>query len=124
MTDPWETWEDYAAGFYKSSIPIAMHVADSLELLTDPERFLDTAKEMMDHWTNSVVHNLVYMCSGQNAWIGQASCLYAHGAPPSATRKAWGKMTGTQQETANAVAAKARQEWEGVRCGCETLFEI
>lgn len=124
MSDPWEAWEDYAAGFYDPGIPTAMHIADSKTLLTDPDRFFDTAREMMDHWVNSSTHNLEFMWSGRNAWVGQAACLYAHGANPAATRAAWGQMTGTQQETANAVATKARQEWEGVRDGRETLFGV
>lgn len=122
MESPWDDWEDYAAGFYKSSVPTAMHVADSFELLTTPDKFMATAMEMLAHWANSAVHNLEFMWSGRNAWIGQASCLYGHGAPPSATREAWGQMTGSQQETANAVAAQARREWEASRDGSKTLF--
>ena len=120
----WDEWEDYAAGFYNPTIPTAMHTADSLELLCDPQRFYDTAWEMLRHWESSAVHNLDYMVSGRNSWVGQATCLYSHGASPPATRQAWGQMTSKQQETANAVASKVRKEWEEAHHGRETLFTV
>lgn len=124
MNAPWEAWEDYAAGFYNPGVPTAMHVADSKALLCDPDRFFDAAAEMLHHWENSAVHNIQYLWTGRNAWIGQATCLYTHGAPPTATREAWGAMTEPQRDTANAVATKARHEWEGRQDGRETLFAV
>lgn len=119
---PWDEWEDYAAGFYDPGVPTAVHARDSRDLLCDPNQFHAVAHEMLRHWANSAVHNIQHMETGRNAWIGQASCLYAHGAPPSATRQAWGEMTPGQQETANAVAARVRQEWEEAQRGSQTLF--
>ncbi len=97
---------------------------DSIRLLADTDRFYDTATEMLQAWPNSAVHNLVYLWTGRNAWIGQASCLYAHNAPSGATREAWGMISNDKQRAANTVARCVREEWEDKADGRQTLFGL
>lgn len=107
---PWGQWEDFDAGLYRADVSDEA-VADSVALLADPDQFAEVAAEMVREWPNSAVHNLRFMWTGRNAWIGQASCLYAHGATGLATRRAWGMLTDQQRRAANAVAETIRTRW-------------
>ena len=118
---PWSEWEDYQAGMYLGRYEPAM-TSESVALLTSPDRFLETAREMVREWETAAVQNLCRMWTGRNAWIGQASCCYSHQATGLETRVAWGQMTNDQQRAANAVAVKVRNEYERNRRDAQTLF--
>ncbi len=119
---PWTEWEDHTAGMYATEWA-QEQVNDSSALLGDPDLFRETAREMIREWPVATQQNCAHMWSGRNAWIGQASCLYAHGAPAGATRAAWGTLTNEQQTVANEVARRVREEWERDR-HAETLFVV
>lgn len=118
MPDEWEAWEDHALGMYSIRFT-PDNVSDSINLLTDPDHFLEVAREMVREWPNSARHNLIHLWTGRRAWIGQASCLYAHGSPGAATREAWGCMTNPQQRAANAIADLVM---EGYTADAQVLF--
>lgn len=123
MTITWAEWEDYAAGLYaNTSTPEG--VRDAYELLTDPVRFYETAREMVREWPNAAHHNLTNMNSGRISWLGQATCCYATNASSIDTRHAWGRMTNTQQRNANTVARRVRIEWEKEAQDGETLLGL
>lgn len=116
---PWDNWEDWKAGLYLSEYTTEQ-VTCSLHLLTSPTEFREVAREMLQAWPNAADHNLRHLPSGHNSWIGQASCMYAHGAPSVATRIAWGMMTNAAQGAANRVAYRVLDEW-GKSYAQETL---
>lgn len=118
----WIEWEDYQNGMYRPDYT-PEHVAMSAELLGSPDDFREVAREMIRAWPGSAIHNLRNMWTGRNAWVGQASCLYAHNAPAIATREAWGTLTLDQQRAANQIADRARIEWEQDN-GSQTLFTV
>jgi hypothetical protein len=107
----WNNWEDWKAGFYALTYT-PEHVAMSVDLLSDERLFRQIAFDMLHAWPSAANHNLKHLQSGHNAWIGQASCLFAHAAPSIATRVAWGMMTNHAQTRANVVAVKVREAWE------------
>lgn len=115
---PIEAWEDYRAGMYGTTVTPG-HVRWSRQLLCEPDRFYDTAMEMVRTWLVSATHNVDYLWTGRRAWIGQASCCYAFGSTSAATCQAWGSMTATQQRRANAVADQVIAERSQ---RAETLF--
>lgn len=119
---PWLNWEDFQAGLYRVDYTND-HVAAAARLLSDPDEFLEVASEMVRAWTTAAHHNLKNMWTGRNAWIGQASCLYAYNAPGIATRLAWGTLTLDQQRAANRVAEQVRIEREQRHVG-QTLFAV
>ena len=100
------------------------HARQSEQLLGDVDRFYDAATEMLREWPTAARHNLDYMWSGRNAWVGQATCTYVHGAPAAATRHAWAHLSAWQQRAANAVAVQVRTERERGKRGSETLFAV
>ena len=118
---PWSEWEDYQAGMYLTRYETAM-VAESVAVLTDPERFREAAREMIREWPVAAIQNLTRMWTGRNAWVGQATCCYSHGATGLETRTGWGQMTNDQQRAANAVADAVRAEFERGRRDAQTLF--
>ncbi len=120
---PWSEWEDYKAGLYAPTSS-ALAGAASLALLCDPDQFRETAREMLREWPNATVQNIRHMWSGRNAWIGQATCCYAHGATSLDTRDAWGQMSNDQQRAANLVAREVRDEWERGNHDAEALFVV
>lgn len=119
----WVTWEDWQAGLYSSiTEPDDRNVQSSVALLSDPDQFLEVAREMAREWPNAAIHNVRHLWTGRRAWVGQASCMYAHGAVAIETRIGWGRMTNGAQVAANAAADIAigdiRRGWQGA----ETLF--
>jgi hypothetical protein len=107
----YERWEDYLAGMYSMTRNEELQRA-AAELLCDPAQFYEVATEMLREWPNAARHNLHYLWSGRNAWIGQASCNYSTGATKADTTAAWGTLTNSQQRAANAVAVQVRTNWE------------
>jgi hypothetical protein len=119
---PWLKWEDFQAGLYRLDYDNT-HVAHAARLLADPDEFREVAREMVQAWPTSAHHNLKNMWTGRNAWVGQASALYAYNSPGIATRIAWGTLTLDQQRTANGVAEQVRIEREQRHVG-QTLFAV
>lgn len=119
---PWIDWEDFQAGMYRLDYT-ALDVKAAELLLGNPDEFHEVAREMVRAWPIAAHHNLKNMWTGRNAWVGQASCLYAYNVPSIATREAWGRLTLDQQRAANAVADRVRIEREqgDVR---QTLFAL
>lgn len=117
---PWDEWEDYAAGMYEPTVRDET-VQLSAQLLSNPDAFMEAAREMLREWPNAARHNQQHMWSGRNAWLGQATCCYSHGATGAETREAWGTMTNTAQNAANDVAMTVRKSWEKGLQDAQTL---
>src|ERR1017187_4124550 len=111
MTQPWNDWEDYLAGLYENRPVREEMVKSSVSLLSDSEQFYEVALEMLEEWPTSANQNLVNAATGHQAWVGQASCKYAHGATAEETRLAWGRMSNTAQDQANGAADAAIEGW-------------
>jgi len=120
MIHPYTAWEDYAAGMFRKTGTVDDTTA-AADLLRDPERFYDAATEMVREWSCAAESNLGIGANGR-AWIGQATCCYATGAPEEQTRLAWRALTRAEQANANAVADRIHTEWEARTSHAETLF--
>lgn len=83
----------------------------AVSLLSDKERFYDTAKDMIGDWKVAAEVNLTTASRNFEAWIGQASCCYAHGIPEHITKQAWRLLSISQQLEANIVAQRVIDEW-------------
>lgn len=122
--EPIASWEDWRAGLYAHiTEPDMRTVESSVRLLTDPDQFLEVAREMIRAWPNAAEHNVRSLWTGRRAWVGQASCLYAHGATSIETRIAWGQMDNSQQRQANRAADVAIAEYKRGWKGAEALFD-
>ena len=119
----YQVWEDYLAGMYAMDWDYDRQV-EAAALLADPDQFYEVATEMLREWPNAARHNLHYLWSGRNAWIGQASCCYSLGATAADTRAAWGTLSNVQQNTANAVAKRVRLKWERTWRDAQTTLAL
>lgn len=123
MIRGWEKWEDWQSGLYSSGSD-SERQAESADLLRDADRFREVAREMVREWPNAAQHNLGNMKSGHNAWVGQASCCYAHGATSTETRTAWGLLTNSEQMDANRAARTVIREWEREVQDAQTILGL
>lgn len=121
---PWIKWEDWQAGMYRPGLPDPIRVADSYRLLRDPGGFAEVAREMIREWPNAARQNIHNLWTGRNAWLGQASCCYAHGATSIDTRAAWGELTSHEQTAANTVAAAVRAAWEKEERDAQAVLDL
>ena len=103
-TEPWHHWEDWRNGLYLRAPIDGERVVLSVELLSDPDQFLEVAHEMVREWSVAAQHNLVDLASHRRSWTGQASCCYAHKATVGETVQAWGQLSNATQGRANRVA--------------------
>ncbi len=120
--NPWDEWEDYQAGLYEKRPVDESKITDSVELLSNPDEFYEVAREMIREWDNSARQNLYLSVTGRQAWVGQASCCYHHGATAEETRQAWGKMSSSAQFMADGAANRAINEYLKWSEYGETLF--
>lgn len=119
----WTAWEDWAAGLYAHvTEPSGARVARSVALLIDPDQFVEVAREMTREWPRATEHNVKHLWTGRRAWIGQASCMYAHEATAIETRIGWGQLTNRQQVEANKAADIVIGDIHRGWAGAETLF--
>lgn len=106
----YNTWEDYLNGMYKPSYTDC-HVSESYKLLSNPTEFNAVAKRLLSAWPISSAFNLSNTTCNRQAWTGQASCCFNHGAPCDATKEAWWQLSDSQRATANCVADKVIDFW-------------
>ena len=86
----------------------------AISLLSDKDRFYATAKDMIDDWPVSTEVNLTTASRNFEAWVGQASCSYAHKIPEHITKLAWRMLKVSQQLEANIVAQRVIDEWRAI----------
>lgn len=107
-------WEDYQNGMYdsydlnkKESL-----INESINLLTDLNKFYKTMNIIIKKWKISTKVNLTNLETNRKAWLGQAACCYNHNCPETLTRIAWSRLTTEQQIKANKTAQKIITEYE------------
>jgi len=109
----YKKWEDWKGGLYDSNCDRFDEKLNlSKEVLEDENLFLEVAKDMVSSWIYSSEQNLSDRSMNRQAWIGQASCCFNHGAPDYVTIQAWWMLTDEQRSKANSVADKVISEWE------------
>ena len=111
---PYTAWEDWQCGLWAD---VRGEHRDelrrqSVELLCDIERFTEACRATVERWSVASAANLTNGEQNRRAWLGQASCCFAHGAPEDVTREAWGLLTESQRDEANAVAEFVISSWE------------
>ena len=122
-TTPWTEWEDWQNGMYTHRALDPDLVERCRVLLSDPDQFLDVAREMVREWPMAAQQNIVNLWSGRRAWVGQASCCYSLFATAAEVRVAWGQMTQDAQAEANRIAVRVIEEHrKAVADDAETLF--
>ena len=112
----YKKWEDYQHGLYtKTTGKDEKHdevlTKQCASLLSDQNWFFRIAREMIHNWPNSADVNLTNPSRNKQAWIGQASCCYALGAPEFITKFAWNQLSPLQRIEANKTADVIIKMW-------------
>ncbi|MBT7497762.1 hypothetical protein HN662_05515 [Candidatus Woesearchaeota archaeon] len=113
-------WEDYQNGMYNTTTKYTEKEQEDMakkvrDLLSNPELFYKTAKEMINKWSIAAEQNLTIASRNHESWIGQASCSYAHKIPEKITKYGWKLMKVSEQCEANMVAQRVIDEWWSVQ---------
>lgn len=120
-------WEDHQHGMYAmtcSNTPTLQK--QCIKLLANPYALYPFMRAAAFKWTHSAEVNLSNSGRNRQAWLGQAACCYATGAPEFVTKMAWRVLTDEQRQAANDVADKVIKEWEkenGDHVNQTALFE-
>lgn len=110
---PYDKWEDYINGMYSKHHEDADILIDlSKNMLSDQTKFYKYGKKMISEWVFSSDQNLSNKSINRMAWVGQATCCFAHEAPDFVTKKAWDSMEQKDRDAANKTAIKLINEWE------------
>ena len=111
---PYTEWEDYQNGLFKtvSSPYEGVLINNAISLLSNPKKFYEVAKKVINEWPKAADLNLSNVGRNRQAWIGQASCCYKFGVPENQTKRAWNLLTEQQQNDANKIADIIILEWE------------
>jgi hypothetical protein len=110
----YDMWEDFMEGMYKKTCFMDEHqmAADCEAILSCPQWLEESMKFVAFNWVRAAEHNLTNMARNRQAWLGQAACCFALGAPEYLTKEAWGRLTEAQQKAANDVADYVIEMWE------------
>ena len=110
---PFEKWEDYLWGMYEKTCYMdeTRLTHECAQLLSCPPWLYETMIFVSQNWFYSAEHSLTNLNRNRQAWLGQAACNMAHGAPEYITKLAWNNLlTANQQNAANQVAVSSLAE--------------
>jgi hypothetical protein len=112
---PYNDWEDFREGMYKTTcfMDQMTMVQDCLSTLACPQWLEESMMFCVVNWQKSAEHNLTNTHRNRQAWLGQAACCFAHGAPEYVTKIAWNLLDEKQQKEANDVADRCIEYFEG-----------
>jgi len=112
----YKSWEDANNGMYDTTKKLTEEETErmtqlAVKLLSNPEVFYNTAKDMITDWVISAEQNLTISSRNHEAWVGQATCSYAYKIPERITKMAWRLLKVSEQCEANIIAQKIIDEW-------------
>lgn len=119
---PYQEWETYHHGLYATPAVTAALVTASAALLADAHTFHTICRDTVTNWPRATLHSLTDLGSNRRAWLGQAACCYAHGAPDVATCRAWWTLGAQSRSNANAAAQHVIAEWTDNRARIGRLW--
>jgi len=112
-------WEAYGAGMWSTVPNREDSVAASVDLLAAPADLEGAMFRVLDEWPISSLVNLSDRQGNRRAWMGQAACCLAVGAPEDVTREAWGILDDLQRRAANEAADTVIATWDSGGLSCQ-----
>lgn len=112
----YQEWEDYQCGMYDElKEGRAGRVSLAQHLLGTPKLCEKWMLEVKKRWCIACEQIFSNPRLNRIAWLGQAACCLYGGVKEDETRQAWGLLTDSQRERANAIADSVIKEWENER---------
>lgn len=97
-------WEDYAAGMYATGKSRQDVVDRIVEMFNDGHEFSKALHDVFNQWPNSMEHNLSYVKSNRQSYLGQAASAFLFGATIQETTAAWGLLREDVRSRSNEIA--------------------
>lgn len=104
-------WEDWKNSLYVNKI-VDTDITKSAMLLSDQGLFYRTAIIMVASWEIASAVQLSNKSRNRQAWIGQATCCFVHGASEMSTKKAWWTLNEQTRIEANRTADQVINQYE------------
>lgn len=118
--------EEYTAGMWRITHGPERkgYIEKAANLMRIPEKFGSAMLRAVNEWPISCENALTAESTNRIAWLGHAGCCVGVGSPEEATRAGWHTLSLSEQDRANAIAAKALMRWEEIyeAIGFATLF--
>lgn len=113
---PYWNWEDYRNGMWRtvSGSERTRLLRKAIDFTGDAKLYGSFMRRVIREWPIGCEHHLTDVGSNRKAWIGHAATCLAIQCPEDITRSAWGYLSQTQQDEANAEAQVAIEEWEQI----------
>ena len=118
---PYDEWECFKSGMYETKVKFLdpeQLVNECEQMLRCPNYLWESMMFVTHNWPKAAHQHLSNEARNRQAWLGQAACSWAHGAPEFITKRAWNQLDGKAQEAANKVADEVILDWESkIRSG-------
>ena len=111
MTAPYEKWECFKRGMYKTACADWQEKMLLCADLLRSDGFFDSATHVAESWVNSAAEHLPKTSATYRPWLGHAACALEFGVPNWVTKKAWHLLSADEQQKANAIADSVRVNW-------------
>ena len=82
------------------------------DLMRRPRDFEAAMRRAFVEWPTSCEHNLTAENANRIAWLGHAGCCLGVGSPEENTRIGWHMLNRSEQDEANAAAARVLSDWQ------------
>lgn len=108
--------EEFSAGMWRmvTGADREPYILATARLMGNPQEFADAMRKAVAQWPTSCEYNLTCASNNHRAWMGHAGCCIATGSPEELTRLGWHRLSGDQQDAANAAADMVIAEWLAV----------
>lgn len=112
----YKKWECFQLGMYETTcfLDEETMIRDCLSTLRCECWLEECMRFVMYNWKHSIQQHLSNIHRNRQAFLGQAACCWAHGAPEYITKKAWARLTEREQRLANKIADQVIDDWENV----------
>jgi hypothetical protein len=111
MKMPYEDWECFKAGMYRTECENWQDVQGQCVELLSSDELIETMLHITVAWPVSTKHYFTKSAGTWVPWLGHASCCFELGAPNWVTKKAWHDLSRDQQAQANMAAASAHENY-------------
>lgn len=105
-------WEEIEANMWGTVKNKKRALASAVDFTGDHKKYGRFMLRVIREWPISCENALTDLSMNRRAWIGHAATALALGCPEDITREAWGSLSKSQQDRANAQADNAIRIWE------------
>lgn len=111
MSLPYEKWECFKAGLYKTNYETWKEDVERCADLLRSDELYHSMVYVSENWSNSAQHYFKQSKAAWQPWLGHSACCFEIGVPNWVTKKAWHLLSPEEQMRANCMAENVYFEW-------------